>query len=253
MKPEIRAAYEAVRGGLSADRVVADEVLNRRFLTECQNRGLIEAPVDLNRALLNLRKNRGLRGAERSRTTSFRDEDDYRFASEMAVRFLERRDQISLDLIICDPEKAREFDELASRIAPGFTSLQYRWAALNLRKRQRLPPEIISHALPSRSVSVVPVDELDTRVVPVEHGLYLFFDEKQALYVGEATILRNRIEKHLEHSDNKGLARWLWEHGTERLFLELHVLDSSIATRVRKALEAELIASRRPVFNVQNV
>jgi hypothetical protein len=69
--------------------------------------------------------------------------------------------------------------------------------------------------------------------------------------VGEAESLRNRIGKHLDHSDNKGFARWMWEQGIDQLFLELQVLDSSISQKVRRALERELIRSRNPHFNIQ--
>jgi site-specific DNA-methyltransferase (adenine-specific) len=53
----------------------------------------------------------------------------------MSARYLERRRGVSLDDLICDPDIAAEFDKLASELAPGFTSLEYRWAALALRKR----------------------------------------------------------------------------------------------------------------------
>ncbi|HKB05039.1 MAG TPA: hypothetical protein VKD90_22640, partial [Gemmataceae bacterium] len=62
--------------------------------------------------------------------------------------------------------------------------------------------------------------------------------------------LYKRIKKHLDHSDNKGLARWLWENGADDLHLELHILSVDHAARDRKALETELIRSRGPKFNV---
>jgi len=251
MKSAIRQAFEFVCDGYSEDRVVADPELNQKFVVECQ-RLCLEAPVrDLNRALLNLRKGGSLCRSGRSKATIFRDQDEYRFASEIAVRFLERRDRVSLDEIICDPEKAREFDELAMKISPGYSPLQYRWAAFSLRKRRALRPEIIGHALPSTSVTVVPVNELIVGDLSADQGLYIFFDQTQTLYVGEAANLQKRIRKHLDHSDNKGLARWLWEHGADEIFIELHYLDATIETRIRRALEAELITTRRPLFNVQ--
>jgi len=178
---------------------------------------------------------------------------EYRFASEIAARLLERRDQITLDAILCDPVRAAEFDAIAASLAPGFTPLQYRWAALTLRKMRRLVPELISHALPPKAVTMQRVKELDLQQVPRAQGLYVFLERTQALYVGEAENLRTRIEKHLDHSDNKHLARWLWDRGSDEVFLELHELDPSTVTRVRRSLEVELIRSRRPVFNIQGV
>jgi len=251
MKSAILQAFETVCNRYSEDRVVADPELNRLFIIECRSLSLDAPACDLNRSLLNLRKSGAFPKTQRSRQTSFRDEDDYRFASEIAVRFLERRDRMSLDEIICDPEKVREFDEVAAKIAPGYSPLQYRWAALNLRKLKGLRPEIISHALPSTSVTVTAVNQLAISDISSEPGLYVFYNRIQTLYVGEASNLRTRLKTHLDHSDNKGLARWLWEHGAEDVFVELHLLNESVTTRVRRALEAELIVTRRPIFNFQ--
>ncbi len=131
-------AFNAASNGYSSDRVVADPELNERFIAECRQRGLRDSAVDLNHALLNLRKKGALAGRPRAKRTNFPDEDEYRFAAEIAVRFIERRDSVSLDSIICDPGTVAEFDKVAERIAPGYSPLQYRWAALNIRKAKGL-------------------------------------------------------------------------------------------------------------------
>jgi hypothetical protein len=169
----------------------------------------------------------------------------------MAGRYLERREQRSLDHILCDPELAAVFDVTAASLAPGFSSLQYRWAALNLRKARRFKPELLSRVAPPREIIHYRARELVVSQLPVTQGLYLLFDGKRLLYVGEAANVRVRIKQHLDHSDRKELARWLWENGTEELRLEIQLLEPDTPTRVRKALEAELIRSRDPVFNVK--
>jgi excinuclease UvrABC nuclease subunit len=108
----------------------------------------------------------------------------------------------------------------------------------------------MGHALPSKSVRVIPIEDLVLADLPVAPGLYVLFESQQTLYVGETHNLRGRIKKHMDHSDNKGLARWMWGRTTETLFLEVHLIDPGISTRQRRALESELIVSRRPVFNV---
>jgi len=244
-------AFDTAADGYSADRVIADPELNQCFIAECRRLGLHEPIATLNRALLNLRKTGGLAGRPRSKRTHFHDEDDYRFAAEIAVRFIERRDGISLDAIICDPEKVAEFDEVSARIVPGYSPLRYRWAALNLRKTRQLKPEVAGRIAPSVDVVNVGIDAIVPDELPVSQGLYLFIAAEQLLYVGETENLRKRLKKHLEHSDNKGLARWIWEYGTKSLHLEMHVLPDGTETRVRRALELELIRSRQPVFNVK--
>jgi len=251
MKAQIRAAFEAVRNRLSPDRVVADPELNAAFLAECRRIGLTGQAREFNRALLNLRKRGGLADLQSSARTLIGDDDSYRYASELAIRFLERRDGVTLDDVICDPEFAAEFDKLAAQVSPGFSSFEYRWAALRLRKTSRLRPEILARAVASQQVLLFQVATLDLTSIPAAAGLYLFSETAQALYVGEAESLRQRVRKHLDHSDRKDLARWLWEFGSKSLVLEVHVLDANVSKRVRRALETELIRSRNPLFNVQ--
>ena len=169
----------------------------------------------------------------------------------MAVRFLERRKGVSLDRIIADPQLAEEFDRLAAAIAPGFDSLRYRWAALNLRKTKRLEPELVARVARPVELRVFRVGELTADAIPAVAGLYLLYSPKQLLYVGETENLKKRLTKHLDHSDNKALARWLWEFGAEVVQIEVQILADQTESRVRKALELELIRSRQPVFNVK--
>jgi hypothetical protein len=249
MREIVREAFLAVRGERSPDVVVADPDLNEQFLRECQGRGLTDSPALLNLTLLNLRKSSDLQGVKSKRVV-VRNQEDFRFASEIAVRFLERRDQVSLDQILCDPKRAAEFDLIAAGLAPGFSPFQYRWAALNLRKRKRLRPELLGKVIRAESVVARRAEQVKPEELPVQPGLYLFIGPSGVLYVGECQNLRKRLGKHLDHSDNKALARWLWDHGTTDLHVEYHVLPEGVSARVRKAMEAELIRSRKPLFNV---
>ena len=65
--------------------------------------------------------------------------DRFLFASEIAwQKLLDDERATSLDEILCDPALAADFDALARRYAPGFSSLDYRWAALKLRKQAEI-------------------------------------------------------------------------------------------------------------------
>ena len=243
------AAYRAAADGWSADCVIADPELNQRFIEACRSQSLEDAPVELNLKLINTRK-RGVlpRGARR---TVVRNRNEFAFAAEIAIRSLERNHRTTLDRVLCDPRLACEFDGVAAAIAPGFTPLEYRWAALGLRKTSRLKPEILARVVPSSVVGPMSVAELDQSSVPMQQGLYILSNHESVLYVGEATSLRARIKKHLDHSDNKFLARYIWEFGETDLLIEYHVLPDNTRTDVRRALELELIRSRRAELNVR--
>jgi site-specific DNA-methyltransferase (adenine-specific) len=246
----IKQAFLEIREGWSPDRVVADPELNHRFEAECRCVAPHLSATHCNRILLNLRRSGHLSGL-RSRRTSFPNQDDYQFAGEIAIRFLERRHGVTLDDVICDRTLAAEFDEIASRLAPGFSSLQYRWAALSLRKNRRLPPEILARVVALESIQQFEVAALSLEAIPATQGMYIFLAGSQYLYVGEADNLRLRLRKHLDHSDNRGLARWLWDNPDAKLFLEIQVISPNTPARIRKAMELELIRSRRPEFNVK--
>jgi len=252
VRHKIREVFLKVCEGYAADRVVADPILNERFLDQCRQVGFTESATELNVRLLNARKSGWLSGLPRAKKTSFADEDEYRFASEVVARFFEHSRGLTVDQVICNPAIASEFDTMAARIAPGYTPLQYRWAALNLRKSKHLRPESISHVVTSVSSDLGPVGAVQVDCIPPEQGIYIFYSTVATLYIGEAVNLRRRINKHLDHSDNKGLAHWFWENGFSQVHLEIRVLPRATSQRVRCALERELIVSRKPVFNIQH-
>ncbi len=244
-------AFATTCEGYSTDRVIADPDMNLRYLAKCQELKIDDTPENLNQHLLNLRKRGALSGRPRAKRTIVRNQDEYQFAAEMTVRFLERRDNITLDRILCSPLLAEEFDELSWRIAPGFLPLEYRWAALSLRKASRLSPEILARVAPPKSLGTFTPEEIRLQNLESTPALYLFYDSNQLLYVGETENIRSRMKKHLDHSDNKGLARWMWEHGMDGLHIEIQYLPQGVSTKVRRALEVELIRSRNPLFNVK--
>lgn len=244
-------AFRQICDGYSADRVVLDPELNAQFIEKCRELGVESPVVDLNLKLLNERKRGNLGPTKDRKRTSFTNEEDYRFASEAAARHMEQRTGVALDRLLCDPELLPQFDEIAARITPGHSPLQYRWAALNLRKARKLRPEIVARVVKPRPLVLDFVDSLRLETVPSGQGVYIFFVDGRPLYVGEAANLRVRIRKHLDHSDIKSVARWFWEHGFDRVQVEILELPEGTTTRVRRALESELIRTRRPAMNLK--
>ena len=128
-------AFESVYDGYSLDRVLADPALASALARKCQELGLPGTARDWNHHLMRLRKAGKLVGFQTQKRTEFSwsQYDEFLFASEIA--WSEMGAEGTLDDILCDPELARQFDEKARALAPGFTPLQYRWGALTLRKK----------------------------------------------------------------------------------------------------------------------
>ncbi len=246
-------AFLEVREGFSTDRVVADPALNRRFLHRCRELGATGTDFDLNWALFTARKNRHLTDIPKTKRFSVSRGDEFEYASEMAVRVIQRqvKDQkgreVSLDKIICDPNLAARFDEIASKLALGFTPLEYRWLALGLRKARRLTPNAETVKLPNLE-SLGTTKSVRASRLPTEQGLYLFRCEDDAIFLGETDNLRHRIERHFEAGGDKGLPDWLYDPGRKAVRLEIANLPGVRAT-TRKAMELKGVRELHPLFN----
>jgi DNA modification methylase len=192
-------AYKATHKGFSVDIVLADAELNSAFFEACQRNGLPGAPTEWNRTLLRIRKSGALpRLTGRARNFTAKDMDSYSFASEVAWQQMSARCDVTLDGILCDPELAAQFDKLAESFSPGYSSFQYRWAALFLRKRATYLrrqaasycQEWVKRSLPR----AIPITECYGSRYD-RPGVYLLTKlSREYLYIGESLFsLKDRI------------------------------------------------------------
>jgi len=204
-KRGIIEAFFTVRRGLPADRVIADPDLNVQFLEACRRLGLQGGPVEWNLRLFNLRKAGHFSGLPRSQRTQLTREeiDQCSYACEIALKHLSEQG-LTLDAMLCDPERASEFDRFVrSMISAQVSSFRIRWVALHIRKRamdnrkfgQKLGDR---QPLPKRFDYL---SSLDWHVVPEGPGLYWLNSSDKKLYVGETLDLRNRFKLQFEGSE----------------------------------------------------
>jgi len=204
---------------------------------------LAGGPVEWNRSLLRVRKSGKLpRLRERPKKPEVRPIDLYRFASEVALQQLSVEFRATLDGILCDPKLAAKFDELAQSFSPGYSSFEYRWAALTLRKRAVLARrmaqdqcEWLHRKLPRpRSMSGA---NWSRHNYP---GIYLLVSRsRQPLYVGEAANVRWRLDLVSQTPS--------WQR-----------LEPASATLIRKdhkrvGLQSILISRVHPLMNLQSL
>jgi len=244
----IATAFRDTREGGSTDLVVADPVRNRRFLQRCRELGLCGTDFAMNWLLFNSRKAGKLWGISDTRryTIPVARRADFEFASEIAVRFVQREHQDpSLDKIICDPELVRLFDSTASRLAPGFTQLEYRWAAFGLRKSRSLPREPRSLEMPE-FCTVGPITAIRPEGIPETGGVYLLKSRTQSLFVGETLNLRHRMETHLR-AGHGAIPSWLYPSSGPIILDFAELADTKAATR--RSVELAAILAFQPLFN----
>jgi predicted HicB family RNase H-like nuclease len=243
----ILRAFGEVREGFSADRVIADPKLDRKFLRRCRELGLTGTDYELNWSLLNARKAGDMSLLPKTKKYTVKETDEFDYASELAVRHLQLTKDVSLDRIICDPELAEEFDTYASKLAPGRSPLEYRWVALGLRKAGRLNKDAADTIEIPELAPVSRISRLDPSVLPETSGLYLFTSSHDPVFLSQTDNLRHRIEKHIAASDAKGLPTWLWDGGP----LDLSVAEMpGVAKGKRLQTEILLVRELHPMMNL---
>ena len=196
----IMEAYRLTHDGHSVDRVVADVDLNGAFAEACRRLGVVGDMRVWNTLLFRLRKSGRLSAIVTQEATniSWSDCDSYLFASEIALQSMLAQDLAdSLDEVLCCPRLAERFDELAAEFAPGHSSLEYRWAALKLRKQAKVARSRGAILVPpTRLGPMLSVDEIDFEEVPDGCGVYLLTEKKsKRLYAGETCNLRRRLQR----------------------------------------------------------
>lgn len=245
--PIIVDAFTSVYDGYSIDRVIVDPELNSKFLAECARLGLRESDYRINHALMDVRKSKKFPLPKTTKRTEFNDFDDYLFASEIAVRLLQRSKGVTLDQILCDPAIAIEFDKIAKGLVKQ-PILKLRWAALNLRKTRRLRP--IKEATDDLTVNLIPagsVKTLEVGELPRTPGVYSFFDANRPLFAGETDNLQHRVKLHL----GAKMPEWVDIKSDFDYILKYAPMPAS--PKHREDWLFDFIGHERPLLNYQKV
>ncbi|MCH8878759.1 MAG: site-specific DNA-methyltransferase [Planctomycetes bacterium] len=255
----IAEAFRTAHEGYSADRVLADPALNERFLDGCHLLGIPGEAKDWNRFLLGVRK-RGRLGAidTTRRTVVLRSQmEPYGFASEIACRRIKDENSCTLDDILCDPRLASQLDKLAKKIAPGFQSFDYRWAALGIRKDARKRKGLLAQLNTSWARRTFRL--LEMRGLANTPAHYLISTGERAFFVGYAASLcdcplfnPDRLISALETIDQSSAREQDIEIRT-RKFEPGKIgrgQDGSTRTARQAAQREKLVAHYEPVANI---
>ena len=241
-------AFRVSHDGFSTDRVVADPDLNQAFSDSCKKLGVMGAPVFWNKMLFRLRKASKLSDIETTNRTTFswKAVDEYLFASEIAWQKL-LSDQVAstLDDILCDPNIAAKFDDIAARFSPGFKPLQYRWAALKLRKQASLARTRAAVLRGTKNLvklgKMTLLDELSLEDLGGNKGLYLVSQsQKKQLYAGETINLRNKVQAIKNQVAD-------WRKFSETLYIQTAQMDYENAGNL--AWQSYLVTKKQPRLN----
>lgn len=247
-------------GGFSADRVVADEGLNAAFADRCRELGLAGGEGEWNRALFRMRKAGKLSHVTTNRRTEFdwMAADRYLYAGEIALARMEAQG-LTLDEVLCDPDRRREFDETARSFAPGFTPFEYRWGALGIRK---IASQSLAKAAALKNHKLLPAQdlfEIPLRQFRNAAGLYLLSTEisangkGSALYAGVTLDIEKRLRLLLDGC--RLSACWQAFAKSGRIAVQILELDAPAGENWLSELaphQARLVSKLAPVLNFKN-
>lgn len=228
----------------SPDLYIADPVRNDEFIEKCRELGVEESAYIVNKTLLFMRKNNHLKGLH-SRKTSIGYED-FAFACEFAATEIRCETTATIDDLLCDPDLATRFDSIARRVAPGYSSFQYRWAILSIRKSGRHAEWKPEYIMPHRQARLrLGYDPLES--VPDTLGVYTLFERDSPLYTRATEHLRHGIGIHLRPQTLAGMQSELWQPQPGSLVISYATLPEK---KLLRPVEHRLIKEEKPIFNV---
>ncbi|MEM6690137.1 MAG: DNA methyltransferase, partial [Planctomycetota bacterium] len=248
-------AFAKSNRGFSVDRIVADPILNEDFQHQCERRDIPGTPAERNRFLFRLRKSGRLKkaGIQTNKRTSFDWDhmDPFLFASEIAwKRVSELYANAGLDEILCDPRLATQFDDAATSLAEGYSPLEYRWAALKLRKQGstgRRRAETMSMKKFAKKEWRA-LDDLDFGHLDRTPALYALRTKDDVLYAGETSNLRSRLKLQVAE---EAIGKWPSDvnkpSGLSLAIREVETIGDS-----RLARQSHLLKLYRPKWNLND-
>lgn len=204
----VKQAYIACNQGMSTDRLSCDTEAVARFVQACWKLGAQATQFELLWSLFGARKANKIGkvpGVERA-SVPRAELERYLWASEIALRIIQdeayfhRQVFVSLDKILCHPRLASEFEAVARRLAPGYKSLDYRWAALTIRKSQQ---RSVSNAVAARATfePLGLMEDVRASSIPSAPGLFWLNSNDRDLLVGRSDNLRNQFEQLMQTPD----------------------------------------------------
>jgi hypothetical protein len=252
----LKKAYLSIYEGYSIDRLIVEPRRNALFVHACWRLGIQANQAELNFMLLDARKSGqigSVPGVQRYVVPRERV-DQYLFASELALRSLQdeayyvAQVDLSLDQILCDPRLAARFDEIASRLAPGFASEDYRWGALCIRKAQN---RSVASSLNPQFELVGRTANIRPSRLPSLAGYFWLQCEGADVYFGHTENLRTQVDRMLqiEGAGTRVIPEWLREGDFSRMELAIAPCPGLAPSR-REPVKGAYVQSRQPILNV---
>jgi hypothetical protein len=249
-------AFKKTHGGYSLDRVLANPELARQFVEQAQKLGVDAPPALINRRLLRIRK----AGKLKVKTTAGdkeRDISPFLIPAELAFAQLTYQYEVSYDDLLADPEVGAAFDALALKIGRGGNIVDYRLAALHLRKniRSRRSDEVEKLAnlgitdLTHRWHLVGAFAKITLDDVSPAEGIFALSEPNRFLYLTKYPNVREGVDRFRNPDLLAALGNRFWTPSPESISVQLIQEEDTNGVTLR-LLELKALEVYRPIFNL---
>lgn len=251
-------AFVEVSGNRSIDYTIADPQLNARLVQRCWQRNLSASACELNWLLLNARKSGRIGRNEAVVRYSVPPArlNQFLFASELALRHMQERkcgpgnSQSSVDGILCDPNLAAEFESVARRLSPGFRSVEYRWAALRLRKSLKRRTASTKADLGEFQYLGQTTNVRLSSISATPGFVWLRYGDED-VYFGACSDVRAQVDRMLEVDGARHAVIPEWLCGREYRGMEMAVsYGRELTVASLDPLKADFVQQNRPRHNL---
>lgn len=247
--------FAEIHEGYSVDRTLADSQMANKFVQLCRERGINAPHVAICRRLLRLRKMGGF-----PVETTLKEERDFQpflIPAELAFAKLTYRFDASYDDLLADPEVGKAFDENVSAIARLGDALDYRLAALHLRKNIRARRKADKKDLASLDISTDRVRwhepgrlaDVCLNNVPESEGVFSLREPDRYLYLTQSENLRSGINIFLDETVLASVGNHFWSPLPERIVVDFVTPEDLGGVKLR-LFEFKAIEKYKPIFNM---
>ena len=259
---QIVKAFEETRGGYSPDNVLVDPVRATDFLKRSRELGVKAPDAAILRRVMRFRKSppAGIKLTKSTARYPKHNHTPYLYAAELAAKRLSYLRGASVDDLLIYPDLGEEFDRMASQLAPGWTAIEYRLAALYVRKVVRVCDEkhledfakLSLPAMERKLKTLGSLADLKEESVPRDMGIFVLTETVETprdLYIMESPDLFLGVAPFRNQKVFDLLANHFWEPKLDKIQLQI-VTGATFAGQSMKLWELKLIQARSPIFNL---
>jgi len=248
-------AFATIHNGYSVDRTLADPRLAFRFVERCQELGVDAPHAAVCRRLLRLRKAGGFPVKTTKRDK--RNLQPFLIAAEIAFAKLTYRFDASYDDLLAEPEVGKAFDENIAKIGRAGDVVDYRLAALHLRKNIRSRRKADAEELAHLDISQLSacwhtpgnLSEVQLDALPASKGVFSLREPERYLFLSQSENLQSAVGIFQRGDVLASLANHFWSPIPSKIEVDF-VKEEDVRDMSLRLFEFKAIEINRPIFNM---